>query len=74
MLLNNLKSDIKGICAKRNANPHSREIAELGIDYQSLRRWNDNSPVSAKFIDHMERLGYDIEITYRPKEAIERWK
>lgn len=67
MLLNNSEDDILGFCMEQNISQ-----AELGRrcgwDRTTTFRQFHSSPIRKRYIEMIDALGYDIEITYIPKE------
>lgn len=65
MLLNNIEIDIKIKCIEQNK-PQSKIAEEIGTSAPYVSRIvNSKDKVLNKtFIQIMERLGYDVELTY----------
>ena len=67
MLLNDVKLDCRLIQAQ--SQKKWTEVAEeLGKTRQSVSRLLTQAPISEYFVDVMDAMGYDIQISYIPKD------
>jgi plasmid maintenance system antidote protein VapI len=65
MLINNIELDVKTKCIEQDK-PQSRIAEEIGTSAPYVSRVINNGEkiLNKTFVQIMERLGYDVELTY----------